>query len=121
MMTPYTTIAMAPPPGGPAEQQSPLYFPMMMVLMFAIIYFVMYRPQRQREKQRQEMLKQVKSGDRVLFGGGIIGSVTNVKEKTIVVKVADKVKLEVLRGAVTQVLQKDELPTDAEPETAGKA
>jgi preprotein translocase YajC subunit len=73
-------------------------------------------PQRRREKERQQLLEAIKTGDRVLFGGGIIGVVTNVKEKTYVIKVADKTKLEVVRGAVTQVLDKGELPADVDQE-----
>lgn len=106
---------MAPPPGGTAaDQPSPLYFPMMMALLFGVMYFLMIRPQRQKEKERLETLKQIKTGDRVLFGGGLIGIVTNVKDKTIVVKIADKVKVEALRSAVTQILAKDELPSDVD-------
>lgn len=107
-------LAMAPPPGG-QNQQSPLFFPVMLVFMFAFFYFVLFRPQRQREKQRRELMANIKSGDRVVFSGGIIGIVTNVKEKTFTIKIADNVKIEVSRGAVTQVLDKGELPAD-EPE-----
>jgi len=110
---------MAPPPGGgAADQPSPLYFPMMMALLFAVMYFLMIRPQRLKDKERQETLKQIKTGDRVLFGGGLIGIVTNVKDKTIVVKVAEKVKVEALRSAVTQILAKDELPTDVDQDAS---
>ncbi|MFH0953007.1 MAG: preprotein translocase subunit YajC [Verrucomicrobiota bacterium] len=107
-------LAMAPPPGG-QNQQSPLFFPVMLVFMFAFFYFVLFRPQQQREKQRRGLMANIKSGDRVVFSGGIIGIVTNVKEKTFTIKIADNVKIEVSRGAVTQVLEKGELPAD-EPE-----
>jgi preprotein translocase subunit YajC len=56
------------------------------------------------------MMESIKTGDRVVFGGGIMGIVANVKEKTYVVKIADNVKVEVTRGAVTQVLEKGEQP-----------
>ncbi len=59
------------------------------------------------------MLSAIKSGDRVLFGGGLIGMVTNVGEKTLTIRIAEKVKVEVVRGAVSQVLDKGEaLPED---------
>ena len=109
---------MAPPPGAGADQPSPLYFPMMMALLFAVMYFLMIRPQRQKEKERQATLQKIKTGDRVLFGGGLIGIVTNVKDKTLVVKVAEKVKVEALRSAVTQILTKDELPSDVDQDTS---
>lgn len=108
-------LAMAPPPGGAADQQqSPLFMFGWMAIMIALFYVMLIRPQRRKEKERQELIKQVKTGDRVLFAGGLIGIVANVKEKTLVVKVADKTKVEVVRAAVTQVLAKDELPADVD-------
>lgn len=112
-------VAMAPPPAGGAgaPPQSPVFMFGWIAIMFAIFYMMIIRPQRRREKERQELLKAVKTGDRVLFAGGIIGIVTNVKEKTLVVKVADKVKMEILRGAVNQVLKAEELPADVDLES----
>ena len=110
-------LGMAPPPGGDGQtQQSPMFMFGWIAIMFAIFYMMIIRPQRRREKDRQDLLKAVKSGDRILFGGGIIAIVTNVKERTIVVKVADKVKMEILRSAVNQVLKADELPADVDVE-----
>ncbi len=107
-------MAMAPPPGGAAQQEGPgtFYWVGMMGIMVAIIYIMVLRPQRRREVDRKKLLESVKSGDRVIFGGGIIGTVTNVKDKLLVVRVAEKVKMEVLRGAVTHVVQKGELPDE---------
>ena len=79
-----------------------------MVLVFGLFYFMMIRPQQRKEKERQKLIGNVKTGDRVIFSGGILGTVANVKEKSLVVKVADGVKMEILRGAVTSVLDKDE-------------
>ena len=53
----------------------------------------------------------------IVFSGGIIGMITNVKEKTFSIRVADNVKIEVSRGAVSHVLEKGEVPED--PEQAG--
>ncbi|MEM7396538.1 MAG: preprotein translocase subunit YajC [Verrucomicrobiota bacterium] len=82
------------------------------ILMILIMYFILIRPQQRKEKERRALLASVKSGDRVLFGGGILGTVTNVKEKILTIRVAEKTKIEVARGAVTQVLAKDEEPAD---------
>ena len=79
-------------------------------LMVLLFYFMLIRPQKRREKERQALLGAVKTGDRVLFGGGFLGVVANVKEKTLVVKIADGVKVEIIRGAVSQVLDKGETP-----------
>lgn len=79
-----------------------------MIIIFAIFYFMLIRPQQRKEKERKQMITQTKSGDRVMFSGGILGTVTNVKDQTFVVKIADNVKIEVARGAVNRVLEKGE-------------
>jgi preprotein translocase subunit YajC len=79
-----------------------------MLLIMAIFYFMMIRPQQRKEKERRAMLDAVKSGDRVVFGGGMIGTVANIKDQTLVIKIADSVKVEVLRGSITRVVEKDE-------------
>jgi preprotein translocase subunit YajC len=117
MMNTFLFLAMAPPAGGAGQPaQSPIFMFGWLGIMIALFYFMLIRPQRRREKERQQLLSAIKSGDRVLFGGGIIGVVANVKEKTYVIKIADKTKLEVVRGAVTQVLDKGELPADVDQE-----
>ena len=83
-------------------------------IMLLIFYFMLIRPQQRREKERRAMLSEIKSGDRVVFGGGIIGMISNVKDKTYMIKIADGVKVEVSKAAVTQTLQKDEDPDDRE-------
>ena len=108
-------LAMAPPAGGEgAAPQSGAFMFIWLGLMVALFYFMLIRPQKRREKERQALLNAVKTGDRVLFAGGLLGVVANVKEKTLVVKIADGVKVEVVRGAVSQVLDKGEAP---EPDT----
>lgn len=106
----FNSLAMASPPGG--ESGGSLQFVGTMVLMMAVFYVMLIRPQRRKERERRELLAAVKSGDRVMFGGGMLGTVTNVKEKTIVIKIADKVKVEATRGAVTHVLEEGEFPED---------
>ncbi len=112
----WLTLAMAAPggnaAGGGANQQSPMFMFGWIAIMIAIFYFLMIRPQQKRAKERQKLLDAIKSGDRIVFGGGILGTVTNVKEKTILVKIADNVKIEVSRGAVSQVLEKGDTPED---------
>jgi preprotein translocase subunit YajC len=101
-------MAMAAPGGQGGGQGNAFTMLMPMLAIFAIFYFMMIRPQQRKEKERQQMISNVKSGDRVLFSGGILGTVSNVKDKTLVVKIADNVKVEILRAAVSTVLDKGE-------------
>ena len=80
--------------------------PMMIIL--GIMYFMIIRPQQRKEKDRRRMIDELKTGTRVLFGGGILGTITNVKESTFIIKIADNVKVEVARAAVSRVLEKGE-------------
>jgi len=79
------------------------------ILIFAVFYFLLIRPQQKKVKQHRQMLGQVKRGDRVLTGGGIIGTVTRIKDNDeLVVEVADGVKVNVLRGTLSDVLTRSE-------------
>ncbi|MBO22021.1 MAG: preprotein translocase subunit YajC [Rhodospirillaceae bacterium] len=75
------------------------------ILIFVVFYFLLIRPQQKKMKQHRAMLGQVKRGDRVLTGGGIIGTVTKVKEETeeVTVEIADGVKVDILRGTISDV------------------
>ena len=93
---------------GDGSAQSPGLMIGWLVIMVALFYFMMIRPQQRREKERKTMIAAVKTGDRVVFGGGLIGIVANAKEDLFVIKIADNTKIEVVRSAVTRVLKKDE-------------
>ena len=97
---------------GCSPEASPFQFPIMMLILFAIMYFLMIRPQKRREKERKEMLDNVQSGSRVLLTSGIIGQVTNVKENTVVIRIAENTKVEAVRAAISQILEKDEIPSE---------
>ena len=110
------TIAQAEAAPAGAGQSS-MFMPIMMVILFAIMYFMMIRPQKRREKERKEMINSVKSGARVLLTSGIIGEVVNVKESTLMIKISDSTKVECVRAAISQILEKGETPAEIE---AGK-
>ena len=94
--------------GGQQAQSSPVMMIGWLVIMVGLFYFMMIRPQQRKEKERRALIASIKSGDRVVFGGGLIGTVANVKDTVLVVKVAENTKLDVLRASVTRVIQKDE-------------
>ncbi|MCL6638902.1 MAG: preprotein translocase subunit YajC [Firmicutes bacterium] len=78
------------------------------VALFAILYFLMIRPQQQRQKKHQEMIKNIKVDDSVITVGGILGTVVKVKENTFVLRVADNVRIEFLKSAISQVTKKEQ-------------
>ncbi len=84
---------------GSAGQFLPL------VLIFAVFYFLLIRPQQQKQKETKAMLAQLKRGDRVLTGGGILGVVQRTKDNNEVeVEIAPNVRVTVLRDTITSVV-----------------
>lgn len=71
--------------------------------VFAIFYFMIIRPQNKKQKAMQQMISGVKKGDKVITIGGIHGTVASVKDKTVVVKVEDSVKIEFTKSAIATV------------------
>jgi preprotein translocase subunit YajC len=99
-----------PPPAGTQPNQTGQMVQMLLLFggMGAMMYFLMIRPQQKQRKAMENMLKNLKSGDEVLTTGGVIGIVANVKEKEVVIKVADNVKLRIVRTAIASVLKKSD-------------
>jgi len=76
-----------------------------LIFIFIIMYFVMIRPQKKRQEQQQKLVSSLKTGDRVVTNAGIHGLISNVKETTVLVKVADNVKIEMDKSAITNVVK----------------
>ncbi|HEY3600527.1 MAG TPA: preprotein translocase subunit YajC [Chthoniobacterales bacterium] len=90
-------------PAAPAAGPNPLASFVPIILIFVIMYFVLLRPQMRRQKEQQRLIAGLKTGDRVVTASGIHGMITNVKETTVTVKVADNVKLEMEKSAISAV------------------
>ena len=75
--------------------------------ILVIIYFLMIRPQRQRQKQLDKMIKELKKGDRVLTTGGIFGTVVGIDDAKAVLRIAEHTTVEFSRGSIVQVLAGD--------------
>ncbi len=90
-------------PGAPAP--NPLLQFMPLVFIFVIFYFLLIRPQQKKQKEHQKLITSLQSGDRVVTNAGIHGTITNVKDRTVIVRVADNVKIEFDRGSVVTVLR----------------
>ena len=89
---------------APARAQAPqqggfgMFVPMLLIL--AIFYFMMIRPQQRKEKERRKMIEELKAGKRVVFSGGIVGTIVEATEKTFKIETAPGVTMEILRSAV---------------------
>ena len=97
-------LAQAPAPASPG---SGLLGLLPFVFIFVIMYYVMLRPQMRRQKEQTRLVSALKTGDRVVTSSGIHGLISNVKDTTVIVKVADNVKLEMEKTAVTNVLKSE--------------
>jgi preprotein translocase subunit YajC len=93
--------AASSPPGGGAQSILPTVI--MFASMLAIIYFLLLRPQQKQKQERERMLASVKRGDRVVMTSGLHGTVTNLSEHTVTLRVADQVKIEFDRSAIGRV------------------
>ncbi len=96
-------LAQAASPAPDTPQPSFLVSMMPLLFVFVIFYFLLIRPQQKRQKAHEKLVAAVKTGDKIVTSSGIHGIVANVKEKTIVVKVADNVKIEFDRSSVSVV------------------
>jgi len=74
------------------------------LLIIAIFYFLILRPQNKKQKETQKMLANLKKGDKIVTIGGIHGTIQNVKEQTVIVKVDEDTKLEFSRSAISTVV-----------------
>lgn len=100
-------LAQAPAPASPGAGGGLLGL-LPFVFMFIIMYYVMIRPQMRRQKEQAKLVSALKTGDRVVTASGIHGLISNVKDTTVIVKVADNVKIEMEKTAVTNVVKTTE-------------
>jgi preprotein translocase subunit YajC len=93
-----TLLQLALADGGAAP--SPFLQLLPLLLVFGIFYFLLLAPMRKRQKAHAKMLGELKRGDRVVTNGGLLGEVAAVEEKVIHLKLADNVKVRVVKSAV---------------------
>ena len=74
-----------------------------MMLVFGVFYLLMIRPQQKRQRELQSTIAELKSGDRIVTTGGIIGTITTVRDTSFLIRSADKSILEIARSAVAAV------------------
>ncbi|MDH5187257.1 MAG: preprotein translocase subunit YajC [candidate division WOR-3 bacterium] len=91
----------AQPAPATGAAPNPLVSLLPIILIFVVLYFLMILPQQRRQKKHQEMVTNLKKGDRIVTSAGIHGIITNVRENTFVVKIADNVEIELEKGSIS--------------------
>ncbi|MDA8169289.1 MAG: preprotein translocase subunit YajC [Nitrospiraceae bacterium] len=80
-----------------------------LIIIFVIFYFLLIRPQQKRAKEHREMLEALKKGDKVTTAGGIYGVVESVEPDSLIVKIAENVKVKIGKGYIaTRRTEKEE-------------
>lgn len=82
------------------------------LLIIVIFYFLILRPQQKRQKERSKLLESLKRGDKIVTAGGVYGTIEAIEDKTILVKIAENVKVKMDRTAITTIIG----VTDQQPE-----
>jgi len=85
---------------------NPLINLMPLIFIFIIFYFLLIRPQKKAQEEHKKLILQLKKNDEVTTTGGIYGTVVNVKDDTVTLRIDDNVKMEVLKNAIGVVRRK---------------
>ena len=82
------------------EGLSSIYMILLLVLFFVMIYFLMIRPRQKQQKTHQELMKELRKGDKVITSSGIYGQIESVSEDTVILKMESGATMRVARGSV---------------------
>lgn len=115
-----TAAAGAPDAAAPTGDRPIWSSVLLFVIMFVALYFLFIRPTTLAQKKQAQTVKSAKTGDRIVTTGGIHGVISNVKENTFIVKVADNVKMEIEKSSVEKITRPAS-GTDGEKEVVVKA
>jgi preprotein translocase subunit YajC len=91
-------LALAGPAAG--QEPNPMASFVLMGIIFAIFYFILIRPMKTKQRDLEKLVKALKPGDKVILNPGIFGTVEGVDDQTLLVRIADKTRVKVLRSAV---------------------
>lgn len=100
--------------GAPAAKQQGAFWQTLIMIAIAIVffYFILWRPEQKRRKAMEQKRGAMKKGDKVT-AMGIVGTIDRIKEQTVVLKMVDGSKIEMLKAAITEVMPSE----DSEKET----
>ena len=89
------------------QGSSPLISFAPMILIIGVFYLLLIRPQQARQRKLRETISKLKAGDRVVTTGGVIGTITSVKDTSFLIRSADKSILEIARSAVAGIEEEE--------------
>ena len=101
-------VAPAEGAGAPAQQPGGMGMLVPMLLILAIFYFMMIRPQQRKEKERRKMIENLRAGAKIVFAGGLMGTIAEATEKTFKVEIAPGTVIEIARESVSGVISEAE-------------
>ncbi len=104
-------LAMAPSQGGQGGGGDFMTTILMFAVIIAIFYFMILRPQQKRQKERQKLLESMKKGDKVVTAGGLHGTIVGIEDKTLLLQIAENVKVKVERSSISVVNKVGEIET----------
>jgi preprotein translocase subunit YajC len=90
----------------PPPQVSPLGSLIPLILIFFVFYFLIILPSQKKQKLHKKMIDELKEGDKVITIGGLIGEVEKIKDEIVILKFKEDTKVEILKNAISQVLNK---------------
>ena len=114
----FVTPAYAQAAGGNGGSGIEAFLPL--ILIFVVFYFLLIRPQQKKMKEHKAVLAAIRRGDRVVTGGGIIGTVTKViDDREVAVDIADGIKVRVRRDLISSVMAKTEPVKEGDRKSSG--
>ena len=98
-------FAFASPQG---DGGNPLMMFIPIVMVFVVFWLLLIRPQQKKQKQHQKMISELRKGDKIGTNGGLSGTISDAKEHVVVLRIAENVKVEVVKSAIATVIEKKE-------------
>ncbi|MBN2070211.1 MAG: preprotein translocase subunit YajC [Candidatus Krumholzibacteriota bacterium] len=88
------------------EGGNPLMMFVPIILIFVVFYLILIRPQQKKQKEHQNLLSQLRKGDKVVTNGGLYGTIVDAKDHVAVIKIAENVKVEIVKSAIATVIER---------------
>ncbi len=92
--------------GGAEGGGNPLTMFVPIIMVFIVFYLLLIRPQQKKQKAHQQLLSELSKGDKVVTNGGMYGTISDAKDHVVILKIAENVKVEVVKSAIATVIER---------------